>query len=647
MMTHLEQPRRAIIPRQGLRGSTNNHANIRYIGVILVLLTVAVLYFNNQSTGKYKYDVSSTGLLDNIDLRNLESSTTGDAPLNHLQTVEKENRSLKNELSNAKAEMENLRTKNRAEGDKLNAQKKSIQAAHKENQALQEKLAIARTELDKLRKKDEAEDDKVTARKKQNDAPQQENQALKDELANARDELDSLRKKQESGGENVIAQKELLEQTESVEILKEELASAKKELKALKKMKQNDEVAETDKKAEQKISSDLPDPTETGDNNSQMVAPCKPLAWPTPPEGTSPELEQVWDITTPWCNTTVSALYTRGYNAGLRNQVMAFTGLVMTSVQDGHNQILLDTLRHKDTYGSNKMAPHEALFDVAHWNSFYPQLPRMVHCDPGIILGYNCSTRDWINSTNGMPMAYKTFGNQHFTAYKRYSKRKGPFADPFPNPADRLIKAGALRPHPDLRAIGDRLLSTMNEKATGPYMTVHARIEPDMQKHPVCKDLKVLNLTTIIEFLETKWNEPPATRIFFPVNRQELEKEGTVLEKEANEETNWIAVNNLKALNRISKEGLWGGRAKVFEFGANALKGTKYEESMSSIGGALLNYHIATNAEIFVGTEVSSYSNDLVATRFYRDNFNNYFYRPDGLHLVTTKDSTEPPAFDC
>lgn len=185
-----------------------------------------------------------------------------------------------------------------------------------------------------------------------------------------------------------------------------------------------------------------------------------------------------------------------------------------------------------------------------------------------------------------------------------------------------------------------------------PYMTVHARVEPDMQNHPVCRDYKVLNLTNIVEFLETKWKEPPTTQVFLPINRQILEEEGKVVEpgsKQAKKgkETNWIAVNNLRELNRLSKEGLWGGRVKVFEFGANALKGTRYEERMSSIGGSILNYHIATNANIFVGTEISSYSNDLVATRFYRGKFENYFYRPDGLHQATTEESTEPPAFVC
>ena len=627
-MPQVGPPRHTIGSRQRQVGNTTTSRanNTRYVGVILVVVTVAVLFFNSRSI-----DSKDLSLLEEPKeeagekIRNLDESSTS----NQLQAVQKENQELKDDLTRANLELETLRTDCKIETDKSNAR---LTAAQKENQALQEKYKLIEA------------------------AAKRDSHRLRDELETVSNELDTLRKKTktEADGGDVMTQKnEILQQKESYEALIVQLASTQKELAALTKTRQYDGAVETEKQVA------LKDPVaKVGEimdnegklsptNSSQMVAPCKPIAWPTPPEGTSSELQQIWDTTTPWCNTTISALYTKQYFAGLRNQVMAFTVLIMYSLHDGHNQILLETLRHKDTYGSGKLAPHEALFDVAHWNSFYPKLPRMVHCDPGILLDYNCSTGVFMNSSYHMPLAYKTFKNQHFTAYSRYSKRKGPLADPFPNPADLLIKAGALRPHPDLRAIGDRLMTAMNDNATLPYMTLHARIEPDMQKHPVCRDLKVLNLTTIVEFLETKWKDPPVSRVFLPVNRQYLEKEGKIVGKDAKEETNWIAVNNLKELNRIGKEGLWGGRVTVFEFGANALKGTKYEKLMSSIGGSILNYHIATNAEIFVGTEISSYSNDLVATRFYSGNFNNYFYRPDGLHLVTTKESAEPPAFEC
>jgi hypothetical protein len=45
--------------------------------------------------------------------------------------------------------------------------------------------------------------------------------------------------------------------------------------------------------------------------------------------------------------------------------------------------------------------------------------------------------------------------------------------------------------------------------------------------------------------------------------------------------------------------------------------GTKFEQRRSTTG-SLLNFFIGVNAKIFIGTKVSSFSHDLLATRFYR-----------------------------
>jgi hypothetical protein len=141
---------------------------------------------------------------------------------------------------------------------------------------------------------------------------------------------------------------------------------------------------------------------------------------------------------------------------------------------------------------------------------------------------------------------------------------------------------------------------------TVPCMTLHARVEPDMMKRRVCRDFKVTNLTDIFRFLQGTFSDPPATRVFMPINRQYMEAGGKINTANSNS-TNWMAVHNLEELNRAVKDGLWGGRAKVFEFGTNALKGTKYE-SRPSTTGAVLNFLIAQNANVLVGTRVSSYT---------------------------------------
>jgi len=208
---------------------------------------------------------------------------------------------------------------------------------------------------------------------------------------------------------------------------------------------------------------------------------------------------------------------------------------------------------------------------------------------------------------------------------------------------------GALRPHPALQAIVDRSKEYLRERAhregiasfSSPvstrssfqYMTLHARVEPDMQRHGVCKDKKVLTLQEIIDMVESKWPEvPPVDVVFLPINRQYLEKEGTLPENFKNdsnsdEAINWIAVDNLRLLNRLTNHnvtnngksvgGMWNRKVPVVEFGSEALRGTVYEHRPST-SGAILNYFLGLDAHIFIGTEVSSFSHDVLAARFFR-----------------------------
>ena len=60
-------------------------------------------------------------------------------------------------------------------------------------------------------------------------------------------------------------------------------------------------------------------------------------------------------------------------------------------------------------------------------------------------------------------------------------------------------------------------------------MALHARVEPDMQRHDdTCgPQMKIFNLTKIFDFFGTTLPDPPApTRLFLPINRQNVEREG-------------------------------------------------------------------------------------------------------------------------
>jgi hypothetical protein len=70
---------------------------------------------------------------------------------------------------------------------------------------------------------------------------------------------------------------------------------------------------------------------------------------------------------------------------GLRNECQALTYFVMEAMARKMPQILLESIAMKDTFGIfRRWVPFEKVFDVVHWNSYYPALPRLVRFDPDI-----------------------------------------------------------------------------------------------------------------------------------------------------------------------------------------------------------------------------------------------------------------------
>jgi hypothetical protein len=391
----------------------------------------------------------------------------------------------------------------------------------------------------------------------------------------------------------------------------------------------------------------------------------------------------IWTSTKPWPNLTTFAYAKCNIISGYRNQMMAFTMLVLRAKKGGHGQLLMESVRHKDTYGTNEFLPFDYYWDVDHWNHHYPSVPRMVDYDPILHSqwthekgGFHKLEEDNI-TTPTKPYGFMGKVTALMAGYERYAKGLGKYTyHGHRDPAEIAMFQGALKPHPDLQIIIDRASKRLGDN----YMTLHARIEPDMQRHGVCKKYKVTNLTDILQFIYHTFPEPPEhiSTVFMPINRKLLEKEGTThphpddnsisFEKDPDNNNNnntnkkktinWLAVENLQVLNRLVEQGMWDGRVQVLEFGSNAVQGSKYEKHFST-AGAILDFFLAINAKVFIGTEVSSYSHDLLATRFFRTHTSssistqttnpthNYHYRPDGLHDWTPPGTVDPPGFRC
>lgn len=343
-----------------------------------------------------------------------------------------------------------------------------------------------------------------------------------------------------------------------------------------------------------------------------------------------------------------SAAYRHGFWAGFCNQFMMFIGLMILAKEENYSQLLVESIRWKDTFGTNQQIRHDLLFDVVHWNSYYPQLPRIVSYQqdvfPHVSMGGNDISPRIVwnvpieNSTQPHYVGKKQTSAVH--AYLSYSK------DVSNKKATRLplevdIMKDAFRPHPEIQAIMDGFLQTLGNSQ---YMVLHARIEPDMQKHTRCMDLKVTSFRDIVRMMEDEFKDPPVSTLIVMLNRELLEKEVHVLGS-----NNTLAEENLHALNDVLTHGLWGGRVKVIEAGTKLAIESSHGiySKFSTITGGIINYFISLEAHIFIGTEVSSYSSLVVKSRFFRDERNNYFYVPQGLKRVTPQHADEPPIFSC
>jgi hypothetical protein len=258
-----------------------------------------------------------------------------------------------------------------------------------------------------------------------------------------------------------------------------------------------------------------------------------------------------------------------------------------------------------------------------------------------------------VASSTTQPYAFGTYP-QLFRIYRKYGKnlRRGDRAQRLRSD-DLAMMRGAFRPHPDLQRHINELLTDasstadadrLTDTASSPkYMALHARVEPDMQNHIFCKENKVIRLKLIFELLESQFpDKPPADKLFIAINRPILEEEGGDPKG-----PNQIAVENLAVLNSAAKDGLWGGKVKIFEAGMPSVMKHANLSTYPGISGSIVDYFLAIEAVLFVGTPVSTFSTDIVAARFYRGNMENYHYLPTGVELATPQNSTFPPRFNC
>jgi len=347
-----------------------------------------------------------------------------------------------------------------------------------------------------------------------------------------------------------------------------------------------------------------------------------------------------------------TCVFMHRFYGGFCNQYLMFTSVMIMVEATNHSQILLHPLKWKDTMGTYELYAHSLFFDVVHWNTYYPRLPRLVTYDetlhPDVIVHYMDTEKpkSYWNITFPYKNATKPYAIGHkkstvaWANYRRYS-RKIESGKINRSDAELLMIREAFKPHPSIQQIIDDFKSLHQMKN---IMVWHARIEPDMQKHPVCKDYKVTNISDILDMIYEKYEEPPVSTVLIALDRSLLEEEVSDPSK-----TNELALHNLHVLNEIMSKGMWGGRVKVLEAGSQLAKhsGSKFLTKVSTLVGSIINFFLFLEADIFIGTKVSSWSHYVMMYRFFREKKMNYFYQPKGLDWVTPPLVDHPPRFIC
>jgi hypothetical protein len=391
--------------------------------------------------------------------------------------------------------------------------------------------------------------------------------------------------------------------------------------------------------------------------------------------------------------TTLALLYPPGLMGGYRNQVIRFIGLCLYAKQKNITQLykpslLWSTQLTKHGIGTNVQwlpIPMDWIFDIDYWNSVAQTegLPRIVDSLPddpdcwrkGLFDGYNTSEWDPLakaaflesgslvgvtNESYRMISNDPTFKARRTDVLATVSHCKRPVVYgggkmggrlwndmmklrekyiPLPDNLDSAVLR-ALQPAPKWQKLANSCLSqAMMEK---PYVALHARVELEMLSHPCGKTME-RNLTKILDQVNTlveskqlsqsSTGEEQLERLFIAVSRSGMEYNSYY-----NEKLQDIAGYNLNELNRYTNttsNTKLGRSLAIFECGERLL-GAFYRQhpdvpDHGSLLQAVINFHLAVNAAIFVGARGSSYSTDVWTTRYHLGKGDeNYRYTLDG-----------------
>lgn len=186
-------------------------------------------------------------------------------------------------------------------------------------------------------------------------------------------------------------------------------------------------------------------------------------------------------------------------------------------------------------------------------------------------------------------------------------------------------------------------------------IVIHPRCEIDMLMHK-CGKKMTRNLTKIFEMVEesphfsnlnsdTGTGEPLYERVMLCVARDLMAPGSMSTKDDINTlvEQNWVTLNRVTRKNSSnflkedSLHGLWKGKVQVIEAGEDAAASIPDLPSEAvEIVAQVINFFVAVNAAVFVGTFGSSYSTDVWTVRYHLGKGSgNFYHSPQGIHKVS------------
>jgi len=362
---------------------------------------------------------------------------------------------------------------------------------------------------------------------------------------------------------------------------------------------------------------------------------------------------------------------------GYRNQYMRFVGLVSQALTADQN-ILLESVKWHEKSTHNAI-PFAMLWNVDVWNA-HPHLPKLIPFHITQHRQFNTKTTIFAGSC---PSVIQWFQSPHRTSLLAENKEMTlPFAAggarngqpgnlwDYYRARDKYglqIELGAIgssshtgkKESISLQTLEEWILSSMEPSVIvqslvdslkpkgNKYMALHPRIEPEMMDHRHCQADKIYNLNAILDMV-TEYPDFDSTtypELFVAVAMPQM------MERQHSRNNLWYKdhIQNVQVLQTIFKEGLTKSRTDgnhhwhVWTAGESSLEDRNVNQCMLQLMASIVNMELAIQADVFIGTAISTWSTSVWKYRHYRGLPNYEFTKEGGIKKLEGL----PAAFRC